>query len=36
VHDAVTAPGRSEEVRCVHCHQTVGHGERAGLGGPRS
>jgi cytochrome c nitrite reductase small subunit len=34
VHDAVTAPGRSEEVKCVHCHQTVGHGERAGLGGP--
>lgn len=35
VHQAVAAPGRSEEVRCVHCHQTVGHGERAGLGGPR-
>ena len=22
------------EARCVHCHWTVGHGERAGLGGP--
>lgn len=21
-------------VQCVHCHWTVGHGERAGLGGP--
>ena len=36
VHDAVAVPGRSDEVRCVHCHVTVGHGERAGLGGPRS
>ena len=23
-----------EAVRCVHCHQSVGHGEPAGLGGP--
>lgn len=23
-----------DAVRCVHCHQTVGHGEPAGLGGP--
>lgn len=23
-----------EGVPCVHCHWTVGHGERAGLGGP--
>lgn len=22
------------ELRCVHCHRTVGHGERASLGGP--
>lgn len=36
VHEMVTAPGRSEQVRCVHCHQTVGHGEHAGLGGPAS
>lgn len=36
VHQAVVAPGRSDEVRCVHCHQSVGHGERAGLGGARS
>jgi cytochrome c nitrite reductase small subunit len=34
VHEAVTAPGRSEEMSCVHCHQSAGHGERAGLGGP--
>ena len=24
----------SEALRCVHCHSSVGHGERAGLGGP--
>jgi cytochrome c nitrite reductase small subunit len=35
VHEAVYSPGRGDEVRCVHCHLTVGHGERAGLGGPR-
>jgi cytochrome c nitrite reductase small subunit len=38
VHDLVTHPGRgeeAEEVSCVHCHWAVGHGERAGLGGPR-
>ena len=23
-----------EQVRCVHCHAGVGHGERTGLGGP--
>jgi cytochrome c nitrite reductase small subunit len=28
-------PGVSKgSVQCVHCHWTVGHGERAGLGGP--
>ncbi|MFN9209834.1 MAG: cytochrome c nitrite reductase small subunit [Betaproteobacteria bacterium] len=26
--------GGADDVPCVHCHQTVGHGERAGLGGP--
>lgn len=26
--------GREQGVPCVHCHWTVGHGERAGLGGP--
>lgn len=35
VHEAVYTAGRSEEISCVHCHQSVGHGERAGLGGPR-
>jgi hypothetical protein len=24
----------SDELRCVHCHDSVGHGPRAGLGGP--
>jgi cytochrome c nitrite reductase small subunit len=39
-HDLGHAAGRvtdgaaSEGVPCVHCHWTVGHGERAGLGGP--
>lgn len=23
-----------DAIRCVHCHAAVGHGERAGLGGP--
>ncbi len=23
-----------DAVRCVHCHQSVGHGEKVGLGGP--
>jgi len=31
---AVPAPGRASETRCVHCHRDVGHGPRAGLGGP--
>jgi cytochrome c nitrite reductase small subunit len=26
-------PGPAQEVQCVHCHWTAGHGERAGLGG---
>jgi cytochrome c nitrite reductase small subunit len=32
----LVAGARSERdaVGCVHCHATVGHGERAGLGGP--
>ena len=24
-----------DAIECVHCHATVGHGEMAGLGGPR-
>jgi cytochrome c nitrite reductase small subunit len=35
-HEAVTAPGRSDEMSCVHCHLSAGHGERAGLGRTRS
>ncbi len=36
VHDAAAETGRPGEFTCVHCHQTVGHGVSAGLGGPRS
>lgn len=36
VQDAVMARGPAEEASCVHCHQSAGHGERAGLGGPRT
>jgi cytochrome c nitrite reductase small subunit len=33
VHDLVARTGREEdEVRCVHCHRSVGHGETTGLG----
>jgi cytochrome c nitrite reductase small subunit len=28
------ASGQDETPRCTHCHATVGHGARAGLGGP--
>ena len=31
---AGTASGQSEAPQCIHCHATVGHGDRAGLGGP--
>ncbi len=34
VHDLVVgATSDRNAVRCVHCHQSVGHGEPAGLGG---
>lgn len=33
VHELVG--GGNGELECVHCHSGVGHGERAGLGGPR-
>lgn len=26
--------GHGDGLRCVHCHATAGHGEKAGLGGP--
>ena len=32
VHAQIGPAG--EAPRCVHCHSTVGHGERVGLGGP--
>ena len=31
---ATTPGGQPDTPQCVHCHATVGHGERAGLGGP--
>jgi cytochrome c nitrite reductase small subunit len=35
VQDAVMARGPAQEASCVHCHSSAGHGERAGLVGPR-
>jgi cytochrome c nitrite reductase small subunit len=32
--EGTTGHGSNGEVTCVHCHWTVGHGERARLGGP--
>jgi cytochrome c nitrite reductase small subunit len=35
VHEQVAgATTDADAIRCVHCHATVGHGPRAGLGGP--
>lgn len=35
VHNMVMGAGINREaVHCVHCHQSIGHGEPAGLGGP--
>lgn len=31
---AAGSPGGPSHVSCVHCHSSVGHGDRAGLGGP--
>lgn len=41
VHDIVRpesqgAAAAARDFPCIHCHWTVGHGERAGLGGPLS
>ena len=37
VHELVVGVnGPAEEVRCVHCHRAVGHGDTAGLGGPET
>ena len=36
VHEAAAETGRGDEFTCVHCHESAGHGDRAGLGGPRS
>ena len=35
VHELVRGGATDDElVRCIHCHQSVGHGEAVGLGGP--
>ncbi len=34
-HPAHAGEQLSEEMQCVHCHWSVGHGQRAGMGGPR-
>lgn len=35
VHELVeSARSLHDAIECVHCHPAVGHGERAGLGGP--
>jgi cytochrome c nitrite reductase small subunit len=35
VHDIVTvSSGARGELSCTHCHSGVGHGEKAGIGGP--
>jgi len=35
VHELVAGARTDRDaVECVHCHASVGHGERAGLGGP--
>jgi cytochrome c nitrite reductase small subunit len=35
VHELVIAANTpSDELRCVHCHATVGHGDQVGVGGP--
>jgi cytochrome c nitrite reductase small subunit len=40
VHDIVgsseSRSAHASSLPCIHCHWTVGHGERAGLGGPLS
>jgi len=33
---APSAHAGGEGLKCVHCHQSVGHGETAGLGGPEA
>jgi cytochrome c nitrite reductase small subunit len=34
VHEIASGPRDADALDCVHCHLSVGHGERAGLGGP--
>lgn len=35
VHEVAQAPSaRGEQLVCTHCHSTVGHGEKTGVGGP--
>ena len=32
VHDLTPADGKDASFQCVHCHSSVGHGERVGMG----
>ncbi len=32
VHDLHPSDEKDDDFRCVHCHSTVGHGERMGMG----
>lgn len=32
VHDLVTVKPAQDELNCIHCHRTVGHGDSVGLG----
>lgn len=34
--DGGSGDGGKGELSCLHCHSTVGHGQKAGLGGPSS
>jgi cytochrome c nitrite reductase small subunit len=35
-HPAFSAMELTKKMQCIHCHASVGHGQRAGLGGPLS
>jgi hypothetical protein len=33
-HQIAAGAKAEEQLPCIHCHSGVGHGEKAGLGGP--
>ena len=38
-HEPMTSDmlvSNQDSLGCVHCHATIGHGEKAGLGGPET